>query len=140
GTYTSPSVQCGPGGPSTWLTYQAAPLIQAALEQQRNHPEALDLYRGFERRNPFALDEFQVQAILAILEGSSVIVSAPTGAGKTLVAEFAIYEALRTRKRLAYTTPLKALSNQKYGDFGRQFGVAEVGILTGDVKVNPHAP
>jgi superfamily II RNA helicase len=69
-----------------------------------------------------------------------VIVSAPTGAGKTLIAEFAIYQALLRRQRIAYTTPLKALSNQKYADFCRQFGVAEVGILTGDVKVNPRAP
>ena len=76
----------------------------------------------------------------AILEGKSVIVSAPTGAGKTLIAEFAIHEALARRQRIAYTTPLKALSNQKYADFCRQFGVAEVGILTGDVKVNPRAP
>jgi len=67
-------------------------------------------------------------------------VSAPTGAGKTLIAEFAIHQALREKTRIAYTTPLKALSNQKYADFCRQFGVAEVGILTGDVKVNPRAP
>ncbi|MBI4611547.1 MAG: DEAD/DEAH box helicase [Candidatus Rokubacteria bacterium] len=75
-----------------------------------------------------------------ILEGKSVIVSAPTGAGKTLIAEFAIHQALARHQRIAYTTPLKALSNQKYADFCRQFGVAEVGILTGDVKVNPRAP
>jgi superfamily II RNA helicase len=122
------------------LTYQAPPLVQTALAEGRISSEALDLYRGFERRYAFPLDEFQVRAILAILEGSSVIVSAPTGAGKTLVAEFAIHDALHRKRRLAYTTPLKALSNQKYGDFCRQFGVAEVGILTGDVKVNPRAP
>jgi len=75
-----------------------------------------------------------------MLEGNSAIVSAPTGAGKTLIAEFAIHQALARRQRIAYTTPLKALSNQKYADFCRQFGVAEVGILTGDVKVNPRAP
>ncbi len=75
-----------------------------------------------------------------ILEGDSVIVSAPTGAGKTLIAEFAIFQALARRQRIAYTTPLKALSNQKFADFCRQFGAAEVGILTGDVKVNPRAP
>jgi ATP-dependent RNA helicase HelY len=122
------------------LTYQAPPLVQAALDQGRIGPDALDLYRSFERRYAFPLDDFQVRAILATLEGSSVIVSAPTGAGKTLIAEFAIHEALLRKKRIAYTTPLKALSNQKYGDFCRQFGVAEVGILTGDVKVNPRAP
>ncbi len=122
------------------MTYQPPPLVQAALDQGRIGPDALDLYRSFERRYAFPLDDFQVRAILAILEGSSVIVSAPTGAGKTLIAEFAIHEALLRKKRIAYTTPLKALSNQKYGDFCRQFGVAEVGILTGDVKVNPRAP
>ncbi|HLE44759.1 MAG TPA: DEAD/DEAH box helicase [Methylomirabilota bacterium] len=122
------------------MTYQPPPLLQAALDDGRIGPDALDLYRGFERRYAFPLDEFQVRAILAVLEGSSVIVSAPTGAGKTLIAEFAIHEALLRKKRIAYTTPLKALSNQKYADFCRQFGVAEVGLLTGDVKVNPRAP
>src|SRR5206468_3002830 len=75
----------------------------------------------------------------AIEAGQSVIVSAPTGAGKTLVAEFAIHAALAAGRRLAYTTPLKALSNQKFADFTREFGAEKVGILTGDVKVNPHA-
>lgn len=122
------------------MTYQAPPLLEAALADGRITPDALDLYRSFERRYAFPLDEFQVRAIGALLEGSSVIVSAPTGAGKTLIAEFAIHQALREKTRIAYTTPLKALSNQKYADFCRQFGVAEVGILTGDVKVNPRAP
>ena len=114
--------------------------IQAALDAGRISEDAVDLFRAFARRYAFPLDDFQVAAILAILEGSSVIVSAPTGAGKTLVAEFAIHDALAAKRRVAYTTPLKALSNQKYADFCRQFGVAEVGILTGDVKVNSRAP
>ncbi|MGH7266982.1 MAG: DEAD/DEAH box helicase, partial [Candidatus Rokuibacteriota bacterium] len=122
------------------MTYQAPPLVQAAVDEGRISRDALDAYRSFERRYPFPLDDFQVRAILAVLEGSSVIVSAPTGAGKTLVAELAIHEAVLRKRRIAYTTPLKALSNQKYADFCRQFGVAEVGILTGDVKVNPRAP
>jgi superfamily II RNA helicase len=99
-----------------------------------------DLIESFEARYPFSLDDFQRRAVRAILEGKSVIVSAPTGAGKTLVAEFAIYAALSRQGRIAYTTPLKALSNQKFGDFCRQFGADQVGILTGDVKVNPPAP
>lgn len=94
----------------------------------------------FRLRYPFSLDPFQEEAIRYILEGDSVIVSAPTGAGKTLIAEFAIFQALATRKRLAYTTPLKALSNQKFADFCKQYGEENVGILTGDVKVNPGAP
>src|SRR5438128_326252 len=95
------------------------------------------LFERFQARYPFPLDDFQVEACRAIAAGQSVIVSAPTGAGKTLVAEFAIQAALETGTRIAYTTPLKALSNQKFGDFTRAFGADAVGILTGDVKVNP---
>src|SRR5919108_3394619 len=96
----------------------------------------MDLER-FRVRFPFPLDAFQVDAIQAIRGGQSVLVSAPTGAGKTLVAEYAIHAALEARRRIAYTTPLKALSNQKFGDFTRAYGADVVGILTGDVKVNP---
>jgi superfamily II RNA helicase len=98
-----------------------------------------DLLESFKARYSFALDPFQLDAIRAIQNGKSVIVSAPTGSGKTLVAEFAIHATLARQRRIAYTTPLKALSNQKYADFCRQFGSDHVGILTGDVKVNPRA-
>jgi len=98
----------------------------------------MELLEQFRARYPFPLDDFQLEAIRAIEAGQSVIVSAPTGAGKTLVAEFAIHTALATGKRIAYTTPLKALSNQKFNDFTRVLGAETVGILTGDVKVNPH--
>ena len=101
--------------------------------------EAQALVESFRDRYPFSLDPFQEEAIRLIAEGDSVIVSAPTGAGKTLIAEFAIYRALAHQERIAYTTPLKALSNQKYADFTRQWGGETVGILTGDVKVNPRA-
>jgi ATP-dependent RNA helicase HelY len=94
-------------------------------------------FERFRARYPFSLDDFQVEACRAIESGDSVIVSAPTGAGKTLVAEFAIHLALARGTRIAYTTPLKALSNQKFADFTRAWGSDEVGILTGDVKVNP---
>jgi superfamily II RNA helicase len=97
----------------------------------------MGLFEDFRSRYPFALDDFQVEACLAIEAGHGVIVSAPTGAGKTLVAEFAIHLALASGKRIAYTTPLKALSNQKFADFTRLYGAETVGILTGDVKVNP---
>src|SRR5437899_1615298 len=99
----------------------------------------MDLFERFRSGYSFPLDDFQVTAVRAIEAGQSVIVSAPTGAGKTLVAEFAIHAALAAGRRLAYTTPLKALSNQKFADFTREFGAEKVGILTGDVKVNPHA-
>ena len=122
------------------MTTPHPPVVRAAFAEGRIPADALDRYRSFARRYGFPLDEFQDRAVVAILEGHSVIVSAPTGAGKTLVAEFAIHDALAAKRRVAYTTPLKALSNQKYADFCRQFGVAEVGLLTGDVKVNPRAP
>src|SRR5262245_11503255 len=96
----------------------------------------MELLERFRSKYPFPLDDFQVEAARAIMAGQSVIVSAPTGAGKTLVAEFAIQAALQAGRRVAYTTPLKALSNQKFGDFTRAFGEDVVGILTGDVKVN----
>ncbi len=97
----------------------------------------MEILERFRSKYPFPLDDFQVEAARAIMAGQSVIVSAPTGAGKTLVAEFAIQAALEGGRRVAYTTPLKALSNQKFGDFTRAFGEEVVGILTGDVKVNP---
>ena len=97
----------------------------------------MELIERFRSKYPFALDDFQLEAVQAVAGGQSVIVSAPTGAGKTLVAEFAIHVALETGTRIAYTTPLKALSNQKFADFSRAFGADVVGILTGDVKVNP---
>ncbi len=88
---------------------------------------------------PFQLDEFQKQAIAALDAGKSVVVCAPTGSGKTLVGEYAIYRALARRHRVFYTTPLKALSNQKLRDFREKFGEENVGLLTGDLSVNRNA-
>jgi len=89
---------------------------------------------------PFELDDFQLEAIAALNQGESVIVCAPTGSGKTLVGEYAIHRALAMGKRVFYTTPLKALSNQKLRDFQRDFGEENVGLLTGDSSVNRDAP
>ncbi|PSB04205.1 DEAD/DEAH box helicase [Merismopedia glauca] len=89
---------------------------------------------------PFELDEFQKQAIADLNAGRSVVVCAPTGSGKTLVGEYAIYKALHGKKRVFYTTPLKALSNQKFRDFSARFGSETVGLLTGDVSINREAP
>src|SRR2546426_12821145 len=97
----------------------------------------MELLERFRARYSFPLDDFQVEACQAIAGSSSVIVSAPTGAGKTLVAEFAIHLALEAGQRIAHTTPLKALSNQKFPDFTRAFGEDVGGILTGDGEVNP---
>ncbi len=87
----------------------------------------------------FELDEFQIQAREAITEGTNVLVAAPTGSGKTVVAEFAIDEALRSGGRVFYTTPIKALSNQKYNDLKAVLGGERVGLLTGDHSLNPEA-
>ncbi|MFA6600428.1 MAG: DEAD/DEAH box helicase, partial [Candidatus Omnitrophota bacterium] len=86
------------------------------------------------------LDPFQQEAIDAIRSGSSVLVSAPTGAGKTLIAETVIEEVLAQNSSVIYTAPIKALSNQKYRDFRARFGEERVGILTGDVSIRPDAP
>ncbi|MEL7141820.1 MAG: DEAD/DEAH box helicase [Cyanobacteria bacterium J06643_4] len=88
---------------------------------------------------PFQLDDFQLDAIAALNQGESVIVCAPTGSGKTLVGEYAIHRALDMGKRVFYTTPLKALSNQKLRDFQEEFGEENVGLLTGDSSVNRDA-
>jgi superfamily II RNA helicase len=89
---------------------------------------------------PFPLDDFQLAAIEALNANRSVVVCAPTGSGKTLIGEFAIYRALKTGHRVFYTTPLKALSNQKLRDFRDRFGNDQVGLLTGDISINRDAP
>ncbi len=95
---------------------------------------------AFAARYPFPLDGFQVEAIEALDRGSSVLVAAPTGSGKTVVAEFAIEQALAEGRKCFYTTPLKALSNQKFGDLVAQHGPDRVGLLTGDNTINGEAP
>lgn len=86
------------------------------------------------------LDKFQIDAIEAINNGKSVILSAPTGTGKTLVADYLVEKSIKEEKRVIYTAPIKALSNQKFKDFSKQFGSDSVGIMTGDVVINPTAP
>lgn len=98
--------------------------------------ENLDLKTLF----PFELDEFQRGAIAALNANRSVVVCAPTGSGKTLIGEYAIYRALYGDRRVFYTTPLKALSNQKFRDFRDLFGANVVGLLTGDTSINRDAP
>ncbi len=85
---------------------------------------------------PFELDDFQKEACSYITDGKSVVVCAPTGAGKTVIAQHAIHCALEKGQRVFYTTPLKALSNQKYNDFSEQYGSDKVGLLTGDTSIN----
>ncbi|HIE26756.1 TPA: DEAD/DEAH box helicase [Candidatus Poribacteria bacterium] len=90
------------------------------------------LYKGYE------LDRFQEEAIDSITQGHSVIVAAPTGAGKTVIAEYAVEKCIEQNKRIIYTAPIKALSNQKYRDFYKDYGDL-IGIMTGDVVLNPFA-
>ena len=85
---------------------------------------------------PYPLDDFQMGAVRALIGKRSVVVSAPTGSGKTVCGEAAVYLGVAMGKRVLYATPLKALSNQKYNDFCAQFGAERVGLLTGDVSIN----
>lgn len=86
---------------------------------------------------PFTLDPFQQVSIASIEREESVLVSAHTSAGKTVVAEYAIAQCLKNNQRVIYTSPIKALSNQKYREFAAEFG--DVGLMTGDVTINPTA-
>jgi len=100
------------------------------------HPVFTEFSDGF----PFALDDFQVRACREIEEGKGVLVAAPTGSGKTVVGEFAVHLALTTGRKAFYTTPIKALSNQKFHDLVQRYGPEQVGLLTGDNSVNSEAP
>ncbi len=94
---------------------------------------------AFVARYPFPLDPFQLDAMKELAEGHSVLVAAPTGTGKTLVAEYAIWLAQQRNQRVIYTTPLKALSNQKYRDLRELYGVDAVGLMTGDIVEHSRA-
>ncbi|MBT1622180.1 ATP-dependent RNA helicase HelY [Curtobacterium sp. PhB142] len=108
-----------------------------AAAKVRNRSRNLELFRADLR---FDLDPFQFAACDALDQGRSVLVAAPTGAGKTIVAEFAIWLAMRQpTAKVFYTTPMKALSNQKYAELVEVYGESEVGLLTGDTNVNPRA-
>ncbi|HWH31783.1 MAG TPA: DEAD/DEAH box helicase [Egibacteraceae bacterium] len=99
-----------------------------------------ELVEAFGGAYGFPLDDFQLLAITALIEGRSVLVAAPTGAGKTVVGEFAVWQALHRGGKCFYTTPIKALSNQKYADLVRRYGADKVGLLTGDNAINGDAP
>src|ERR687884_54427 len=115
----------------------SSPAERYAAARRRNaHPTLSD----FTAELGFSLDPFQVEACEALEEGSGVLVCAPTGAGKTVVGEFAVHKALQEGRKAFYTTPIKALSNQKYSDLCDRYGSARVGLLTGDNAVNGDAP
>ncbi|QWS34530.1 DEAD/DEAH box helicase [Curtobacterium aetherium] len=114
-----------------------SPAERFAAAKVRSRSRNLELFRTDLR---FDLDPFQFAACDAVDQGRSVLVAAPTGAGKTIVAEFAIWLAMRQpTAKVFYTTPMKALSNQKYTELVQAYGETEVGLLTGDTNVNPRA-
>ncbi|CAN5125095.1 DEAD/DEAH box helicase [soil metagenome] len=108
----------------------------AASKQRAGHP----LVEAFRARQKFDLDPYQVAACSVVEDGKSVLVAAPTGAGKTVIAEFAIYRAMQdARSKVFYTAPMKALSNQKFQELQAEYGEGAVGLLTGDTNINSHA-
>ena len=98
-----------------------------------------ELYKNHFDKFPFELSDFQKYSIQAILEGNHILVTAHTGSGKTLPAEFAIEHCVSQGKKVIYTSPIKALSNQKFYEFSKKFPNISFGILTGDIKFNPEA-
>ncbi len=108
----------------------------AAYRRHQQHPVFHDFTAGYE----FALDDFQARACREIEEGRGVLLAAPTGSGKTVVGEFAVHLALSEGRKCFYTTPIKALSNQKYADLVARHGQDQVGLLTGDHTINGEAP
>ena len=121
---------CQPGGVS------ATPAAAYAAARDRVARPRLAEFAG---TLPFALDGFQRTACSALEDGHGVLVCAPTGAGKTVVGEFAVHLALAQGLKCFYTTPIKALSNQKYADLVARHGAGAVGLLTGDTSVNGDA-
>lgn len=107
----------------------------AAAKKRGSHPVTTAFVQSFD----FEFDPFQISACHAVEDGKGVLVAAPTGAGKTVVGEFAAYAALKAGKKCFYTTPIKALSNQKYAEFAEKFGEDRVGLLTGDTSINSEA-
>ncbi len=116
-----------------------SPAERYASAKKRSRQERTGL-ASFQRLYDFPLDPFQVAACEALADGRGVLVAAPTGAGKTVVGEFAVHLAIEAGRSCFYTTPIKALSNQKYNDLVQRYGADKVGLLTGDNSVNSDAP
>lgn len=117
----------------------ATPAERYAAAAQRARHRKSEL-AAFAETFPFALDPFQVRACESLESGRGVLVAAPTGSGKTVVGEFAIHLALAQGRKCFYTTPIKALSNQKYRDLVERHGEERIGLLTGDTSLNGEAP
>ncbi|OEV03289.1 DEAD/DEAH box helicase [Streptomyces oceani] len=121
------------------MTEELSPAERYAAARRRAAAEATAL-APFRDLYDFELDAFQLEACEALEAGSGVLVAAPTGSGKTIVGEFAVHLALAQGRKCFYTTPIKALSNQKYADLAARYGADKVGLLTGDNSVNSGAP
>jgi Superfamily II RNA helicase len=117
----------------------SSPAQRYAAFRKQQAQDGPELTR-FQALYDFSFDEFQRRACQALDEGHGVLVAAPTGSGKTVVGEFAVHLALAEGRKCFYTTPIKALSNQKYGDLVRRYGAGRVGLLTGDNSINGEAP
>ena len=115
------------------------PPAQAYAASRKRAAEAATPFGRFTAALSYGLDPFQEQACRALADGRSVLVAAPTGAGKTVVAQFAVLLATEQDVRVFYTTPIKALSNQKFAELSREYGADRVGLLTGDVSINRDA-
>ena len=107
----------------------------ARVKSLGKFPKTLKFSQGF----PFELDQFQIDACHAIESGKGVLVAAPTGAGKTIVGEFAVDLVINSSGKCFYTTPIKALSNQKFAELTEKYGESKVGLLTGDTSINSEA-
>src|SRR5215471_9413745 len=127
---TKPGSPASPAGPGS-------PAERYAAYRIRDHEPDLDAFRALYE---FDFDDFQLAACRALADGHGVLLAAPTGSGKTVVGEFAVHLALARQTKCFYTTPIKALSNQKYGDLVRRYSPARVGLLTGDNSINGEAP
>ncbi|MFI7319427.1 DEAD/DEAH box helicase [Streptomyces venezuelae] len=121
------------------MTEDLSPAERYAAARKRAAEQATAL-ASFREMYEFGLDPFQIEACQALEAGKGVLVAAPTGSGKTIVGEFAVHLALLQGKKCFYTTPIKALSNQKYSDLAKRYGADKVGLLTGDNSVNSDAP
>src|SRR6478735_5307870 len=121
------------------MTAAESPAARYAASRARQAASRTRL-ADFRQVLDFPLDDFQVAACEALEQGRGVLVAAPTGAGKTVVGEFAVHLALASGRKAFYTTPIKALSNQKYADLVRRHGPENVGLLTGDSTINGEAP
>jgi ATP-dependent RNA helicase HelY len=121
------------------VSAESTPAERQAAARQRASSMG-STFESFQALYDFPLDPFQIEACRALEDGHGVLVAAPTGSGKTLVGEFAVHVALAENRKCFYTTPIKALSNQKYADLVRRYGPTKVGLLTGDNTINGEAP